>query len=175
METLDFRTEHRLSDMLALQLFVLRSHLLRRSLFLVACMLVGVVIATVMNGAPLSDSIADLGNNAGRYLVLVLAGLALICVATLVMAFLAWRRLSRPRQIKAAITADTIALRKDGFDFTARWADADLLTENRAAYLMKFNQLYMRLPKRGFAAGDEMTFRNLAAAAVPASANRLRG
>ena len=171
---IEFRTEHRLSDMMALQLFVLRSHLLRRSLFLVACMLIGVVVATLMNGAPLSDSLADLSQNAGRYAALVLAGLAIICVAALVMAVLAWRRLSKPRQIRATITADVIALQKDGFDFAARWANADLLTEDRSAYLMKFHQLYMRLPKRGFAPGEEAQFRELVSAAVPAAANRLR-
>ena len=173
MTQIEFRTEHRLSDMMALQLFVLRSHLLRRSLFLMACMLIGVIIATLMNGAPLSDSLADLGQNAGRYVALVLAGLAIICVAALVMAVLAWRRLSKPRQIRATITADSIALLKDGFNFTARWADANLLTENRAAYLMKFNQLYIRLPKRGFPPGEEARFRDLVCAAIPVAANRL--
>jgi hypothetical protein len=39
---------------------------------------------------------------------------------------------------------------------------------------MKFNQLYMRLPKRGFAAGQETLFREIVSAAVPSSANRLR-
>lgn len=173
MDRIEFRTEHRLSDMMALQFFVLRSHLLRRSLVLAAFMLGGVMVATVMNGAPLSDSLADLGHNAGRYIALVLAGLAIICLSALVMAFLAWRRLSKPRQIRATITADTIALKKDGFDFTARWAEADLLTENHAAYLMKFNQLYMRLPKRGFAPGEEAQFRGLVSAAIPTAINRL--
>jgi hypothetical protein len=75
--------------------------------------------------------------------------------------------------IRASITAEGINLQKDGFSFAARWADADLLTESRAAYLMKFNQLYMRLPKRGFARGEEALFRALAVAAVPKRANRL--
>ncbi|HET7086076.1 MAG TPA: hypothetical protein VFI23_14975 [Rhizomicrobium sp.] len=173
MDTIDFRVEHRLSDMLALQLFNLRHHLLRRSLFLAVCMLVGVVLSTLMNGAPLSDSLADLWNNAGRYLAIVLVGLSIIIAVALLMAVLAWRRLAKPRQIRATITADGITMRKDGFSFAARWADADLLTENRAAYLMKFNQLYMRLPKRGFATGEEALFRTLAAAAVSKAANRL--
>lgn len=173
MNRIEFRTEHRLSDTMALQLFVLRTHLLRRSLFLAVCMLVGVVIATLMNGAPLSDSLADLGQNAGRYIALVLAGLAIIYAATLVMAVLAWRRLSKPRQIQAIITTEGISMQKDGFSYGARWADTNLLTEDRAAYLMKFNQLYMRLPKRGFAPGEEAQFREIVAVAVPASANKL--
>ena len=174
MDRIDFRADHRLSDMLALQMFNLRHHLLRRSLFLVVCMLAGVVISTLMNGAPLSDSLADLGQNAGRYLAIVLLGLAVIIAISLLMAVMAWRRLSKPRQIRASITAEGISLRKDGFDFAARWADADLLTENSAAYLMKFNQLYMRLPKRGFAPGEEARFRALTAAALRKGANRLR-
>ena len=174
MNSVEFRTEHRLSDTLALQLFVLRSHLLRRSLFLAGCMLVGVVVATLMNGAPLSDSLADLEHNAGRYGTLVAAGLATIYAVALVMAVLAWRRLNRPRQIKAGITADGITMQKDGFSYGARWGDANLLTEDRAAYLMKFNQLYIRLPKRGFAPGEELMFRNWASAGVPAAANRLQ-
>ena len=174
MDRIEFRTEHRLSDTLALQLFVLRNHLLRRGLILVVLMLGGLTVTTVMNGAPLADSLADLKHNAGLYLALVLVGLALICLVSLVMAVLAWRRLAKPRQIRAHITADGITLQKDGFSYGARWADADLLAENRAAYLMKFNQLYMRLPRRGFAPGEETVFRNLASAAVPAGANRLR-
>lgn len=173
MDRIDFRAEHRLSDMLALQMFNLRHHLLRRSLFLAVCMLAGVVISTLMNGAPLSDSLADLGQNAGRYLAIVLVGLLLIMVVALLMAMLAWRHLSKPRQIRASITAEGISLKKDGFDFAARWADADFVTENRAAYLMKFSQLYMRLPKRGFAPGEEAQFRALVAAALRKGANRL--
>ena len=174
MDRIEFRTEHRLADALALQLFVLRHHLLRRGLILAVLMLGGLTVTTVMNGAPLADSLADLGHNAGLYLALALVGLALICVLSLVMALLAWRRLAKTRQIRAAITVEGITMQKDGFSYGARWADADLLTEDRDAYLMKFNQLYMRLPRRGFQPGEELLFRNLASAAVPAGANRLR-
>jgi hypothetical protein len=171
MDRIDFRTEHRLADMMALQLFVMRNHLLRRGLLLAVFMLGGVIVTTLTNGAPLSDALTDLGRNAG--LALVVVGLALICLVTLVMAFLAWRRLAKPRQIQAIITDAGITMQKDGFSYGARWADANLLTESRTAYLMKFNQLYMRLPKRGFAPGEETAFRNQASVATPASANRL--
>jgi hypothetical protein len=174
MDRIEFRTEHRLADMMALQLFVLRNHLLRRGLLLAVFMLGGVAVTTLMNGAPLSDSLADLGRNAGLYLAIVVMGLLVIQAVAFLLAFLAWRRLAKPRQIKALITADGITMQKDGFSYGARWADANLLTENRNAYLMKFNQLYMRLPKRGFAPGEEAQFRALVSAAVPAAANRLR-
>jgi hypothetical protein len=39
---------------------------------------------------------------------------------------------------------------------------------------MKFNQLYMRLPKRGFEPGQEKLFRDIVSAAVSKAANRLR-
>jgi len=173
MDKIEFRTEHRLSDTLALQLFVLRHHLLRRGLVLAVFMLGGVVIATLMNGAPLQDSLADLGQNAGRYVTIFLVGLVVIHVIALIMALLAWNRLSKPRQIRATIAPDGITLQKDGFSYGARWPDADLLAENSAAYLMKFNQLYIRLPKRGFAPDEEAQFRALAAAAVPPAVKRL--
>lgn len=48
------------------------------------------------------------------------------------------------------------------------------MAENSAAYLMKFNRLYMRLPKRGFAPGQDALFREIALVAVPGVANRLR-
>src|SRR5690242_11270853 len=99
MDRIEFRTEHRLGDALALQLFVMRNHLLRRGLLLAVFMLGGVTVTTLMNGAPLSDALTDLGRNAGLYLALVVVGLALICLVTLVMAILAWRRLAKPRQI----------------------------------------------------------------------------
>jgi len=172
MDRIEFRTEHRLSDAMALQFFVLRHHLLRRGLVLALFMLGGVTVTTLMNGAPLSDSLVDLSRNAGLYLAIVVVGLLLIQAVALLLAFLAWRRLAKPRQIRAAITADGLTMQKDGFSYGARWADANLLTEDRNAYLMKFNQLYMRLPKRGFAAGEEAQLRKFAAA-VPASANRL--
>ena len=174
MDTIDFRADHRLNDTLALQFFVLRNHFLRRGLVLVVAMSVGLVIATLMNGAPLSDALADLRNNIGRYLAIVLAGLVLIQIIILALAVLAWRRLAKPRQIRASLTADGITLQKDGFSYGARWANADLLTENRSAFLMKFNQLYMRLPKRGFAAGEEGRFREMISIALPKAANRLR-
>jgi hypothetical protein len=126
-----------------------------------------------MNGAPLSDSLSDLGQNAGRYGVIVVVGLAVIYLFALLLAVLAWRRRPKPRQIRAVIAPDKITLQKDGFSYGARWADADLVAESSAAYLMKFNQLYMRLPKRGFAAGQENLFREIVTVAVPRGANRL--
>jgi len=173
MDRIEFRTEHRLGDAMALQLFVLRTHLLRRGLVLAVFMLGGLTVTTLMNGAPLSDSLSDLSRNAGLYLAIVIVGLLLIQIVALLLAVLAWRRLAKPRQIRASITADGITLQKDGFSYGARWADANLLTESRTAYLMKFNQLYMRLPKRGFAPGEEAFFRNIVAAVVPASASRI--
>ena len=134
----------------------------------------GLAITSLMNGAPWVDSLADLRRNAGLYLALVLVGLTAIHIVALILAVLAWRHLSRPRQIRAAITADGITMQKDGFSYGARWADAGLLAENRAAYLMKFNQLTMRLPKRGFAPGQEALFRAAVSVAVPKAANRLR-
>lgn len=173
MTRIEFLTDHRLGDTLALQLFILRSHLLKRALFLAVCLLGAVVVNTLMNGAPLSDALADLGQNAGRYVAIVVVGLAVIYALALVLALLAWRRRPRPRQIRATVAPDTITLQKDGFSYGARWADADLVTESQAAFLMKFNQLYMRLPKRGFAAGQEQLFRDIVSAAVPKAANRL--
>jgi len=173
MDRIEFRTEHRLGDAMALQLFVLGTHLLRRGLVLAVFMLGGLTVTTLMNGAPLSDSLSDLSRNAGLYLAIVIVGLLLIQIVALLLAVLAWRRLAKPRQIRASITADGITLQKDGFSYGARWADANLLTESRTAYLMKFNQLYMRLPKRGFAPGEEAFFRNIVAAVVPASASRI--
>jgi hypothetical protein len=101
-------------------------------------------------------------------------GMAIIYALALLLALLAWRRLPRPRQIQAVITPDGITMQKDGFSYGARWADANLLAENRAAYLMKFNRLYMRLPKRGFAPDQDALFREIALIAVPRGANRLR-
>jgi hypothetical protein len=174
MNQIEFRADHRLSDTLALQHFMLKSHLLRRSLVLAACLLGAVALTTLMNGAPLADSVADLEQNAGRYLMLVVVGLAVIYGLALLLALLAWRRLRKPRQIRALITPDGITMQKDGFSYGARWADANLLTENSAAYLLKFNRLYMRLPKRGFAPEQDALFREIALVAVPGAANRLR-
>jgi hypothetical protein len=174
MTKIEFRADHRLSDTMALQFFMLRKHLLRRSLLLALGLLVAVAVTTLMNGAPLADSLADLKENAGRYLMLVLVGLAVIYGLALLLAVLAWKRLRKPRRISAVITPDGITLQKDGFSYGARWSDANLVTENRAAYLMKFNRLYIRLPKRGFAPDNEALFRQIALVAVPVAANRLR-
>ena len=174
MIQIEFRADHRLSDTMALQFFILRNHLLRRSLLLALGLLVAVAVTTLMNGAPLADSLADLEENAGRYLMLVLVGLAVIYGLALLLAVLAWKRLRKPRQIRAVITPDGITMQKDGFSYGARWRDASLVTENRAAYLLKFNRLYMRLPKRGFARDQEGLFRQIALVAVPGAANRLR-
>lgn len=172
MDAIDFHTEHRLSDSMALQAFVLRHHLMRRALLLAVLMLGGLVVTTMLNGAPLQDSLTDLARNAGFYAVLFLVGLAVIHLAAFLLAFLAWRRRPSPREIRAAITVQGLTLQKDGYSYGARWADADLVTENRAAFLLKFNQLYMRLPKRGFSPQTAAAFRALAAGA-PSAANHL--
>lgn len=173
MNPIEFRTDHRLSDMLALQLFMLRHHLLRRGLLLGVLMLGGLAVTTVMNGQPLTDSLPDLVNNVGLYLALFLAGLGVIHLVALLLAFLAWRRLSQPREIRAEITPLGITLHKDGFSYNARWSNADLVTEGRNAFLMKFRHLYMRLPKRGFTAESAAVFRAMARGAAPASVIRL--
>src|ERR1700761_6778239 len=139
MNQIEYRADHRLSDSLALQFFMLKSHLLRRSLILAACMLVAVVFTTVTNGDPLRDSLVDVSQNAGRYLALVVFGLTVIYLIAMILAVLAWKRRPRPREIRAVITPDGVTLQKDGFSYGARWADANLVTENCAAYLMKFN------------------------------------
>jgi hypothetical protein len=172
MDQIDYRTDHRLADTLALQAFILRHHLLRRALILAVAMLAGLAITTLSNGAPLRDSLADLAQNAGRYLAIFILGLAAIHIIALILAWLAWRRRPKPREIRATITRDGVSLQKDGFSYGARWADADLLAESGGAFLMKFNQLYMRLPKRGFTPDGKALFRALAAA-VPPGANRL--
>lgn len=169
---IEYRADHRLADTLALQLFMMRHHLLRRGAALGVLMVGGVTVTTLMNGQPLADSLADLAHNIGLYVALFAAGLVVIVLVSLLLAFMAWNRLSRPRLILAAITADGIALQKDGFSYNARWADADLVYESRAAFLMKFHHLYMRLPKRGFTAEQQAAFRALAGNA-PAAANRL--
>lgn len=174
MNQIAYRADHRLSDSLALQFFMLKSHLLRRSLILAACMLVAVVFTTLANGAPLSDSLVDLGQNAGRYLILVAVGLAVIYAIAMLLAVLAWRRRPKPREIRALITPDGITLQKDGFSYGARWADANLVSESHTAYRMRFNQLYMRLPKRGFTSEQDAFFREIVSVAVPRNANRLR-
>jgi hypothetical protein len=172
METIDYRSDHRLGDSLALQFFVLRHHLMRRALVLAVAMLGGLVIATVMNGQPLRDSLGDAARNAGFYVMLFVIGMVVIHVLAFTLAALAWRRRPKPREIRATITPETLTLQKDGFSYAARWHDANLVAENRAAFLLKFNQLYMRLPKRGFTPQTDAAFRAMAKAARP-GANRL--
>jgi len=174
MNQIDFRTDHRLNDTIALQFFVLRHHLLRRGLILAVFMLGGLVVAHPDERGALVGFAGGSGAKC-RPLCGDLSGRA--CCHPCHRADHgdpAWRRLSKPRQIRATITADSITLQKDGFSYGARWSDANLLTENPNAFLMKFNQLYMRLPKRGFAPGEAAQFRALASTAVPTAANRLR-
>ena len=173
MEPINYRTDHRLGDTLALQLFILRHHLMRRALVLAAAMLIGAGLITLTSGAPIEDSLEDLSQNIGRYVAIFVVGLMAIHIIALVLAWLAWQRRPLPREIRATITADGVSLQKDGFSYGARWRDANLVGESRSAFLMQFNQLYMRLPKRGFPGQTQARFRELALAAVPAAANRL--
>lgn len=174
MEPINYRTDHRLADTLALQFFILRHHLMRRALVLAAAMLIGVGLITVTTGAPIQDSLEDLSQNVGRYLAIFIVGLAAIHVIALVLAWLAWRRKPLPREIRAIITAEGVTLQKDGFSYGARWVDAGLMAESRTAFLMKFNQLYMRLPKRGFPGETQVQFRDLVQVVVPAAAIKLQ-
>ena len=141
MNQIEFLTEHRLSDTMALQLFVLQNHLLRRGMVLAVLMLGGLTITTVMNGAPLADSLADLKHNAGLYLILVLVGLVIIYLVALLLAFLAWQRLSKPRQIWATLTAEGLKKTAEaefaGDLLYATWAQS--LDNEEAAALLRLN------------------------------------
>ena len=170
---IEYRTAHRLSDAMALQSFMLFHHLLRRALFFAICLVIGIVVATSLNGAPMADVVTDMTGNLGVYLAIFLVGLLAINLLGLLLAFLSWQRRPRPREIRAVITPETITILKDGINYGARWDAANLVTETGTAFLMKFSTLYMRLPKRGFADGDAARFRALATAGAPARANRL--
>jgi hypothetical protein len=82
------------------------------------------------------------------------------------------RRLFRkPPEIKAEIgDAGIKIVGSQGFSYEANWPNLTWIREGSSAYVMRFNKLFVRLPKRGFVGQQETAFRSLVRAQAPASA-----
>lgn len=77
------------------------------------------------------------------------------------------------KEIRATINAEGVKVIGEGFNLEGPWQHASWVKEGRSAYLLKFKQLLIRLPKRGFEYEQEDIFRRLIRENVLPSANRL--
>ena len=77
-------------------------------------------------------------------------------------------------EIKADIGDNGIRIiGSQGFSYEANWPNLTWIKEGTSAYVMRFNKLFVRLPKRGFAGQQEAALRALVRAHAPAAAVKL--
>jgi len=156
---IEYRVSNRLLDSLKLQLRC--SFLALRYLWLISAIIL--IVLLFLNAL-------SFWPNPWAILLPVVAGLAggtLIGPITLIV-----RRLFRKLpEIKADIDEESIKILGDnGFSYEASWRNLTWIKEGSSAYLMRFNKLFVRLPKRGFVDQQESAFRNLLRTQAPASA-----
>ncbi|HET7086077.1 MAG TPA: hypothetical protein VFI23_14980 [Rhizomicrobium sp.] len=81
------------------------------------------------------------------------------------------RAFRKPDEIRAEIGDEGIkVIGQQGFNYEANWQNLSWIGDGGSAYVMRFKKLFIRLPKRGFATGQESAFRNLVCAHAPVSA-----
>lgn len=96
-------------------------------------------------------------------------------VAAFVLAVLGirWLRGRLPRALRAKVTDAGVTICGEHFDYNAHWPSATYAAETRAAYLLRFKNLFVRLPKRGFTPSQRASLEILVKRHVPAKGNRL--
>lgn len=160
---IEYRTQSRLSDSLKLQ-FRCSFHLLRY-LWLISAIITVVLLS--LNAMSLwADPWAILTPIAFGLVAGTLAGPTILVVR---------RLFRRPFEIKADIADKGIKIvGHQGFSYEANWPNLTWIREDPSAYVMRFNKLFVRLPKRGFVGQQETAFRNLVRIQAPARALKLK-
>jgi len=81
------------------------------------------------------------------------------------------RTFRKPEEIMAEIGDEGIkVIGQQGFNYEVNWQNLSWIEDGSSAYAMRFKKLFIRLPKRGFATGQDSAFRNLVCAHAPVSA-----
>ena len=160
---IEYRTPNRLLDSLKLQ-FRCSVYALRYLWIISPIFLIILLSANGMSFRPNSWAIL-------LPLVGGLAGGTLIGPTILIV-----RRLFRKLpEIKADIGEESIKILGDnGFSYEANWPNLTWIKEGASAYVMRFNKLFVRLPKRGFVDQEETAFRSIVRTKAPASALKFR-
>jgi hypothetical protein len=156
---IEYRTTGRLSDSLRLQ-FRCSFHLLRYLWLISAISLVVLLSLNIMS--LWADPWSILMPLAAGLIGGTLAGPAILIVR--------WP-FRKPEEIGADIGDEGIrVIGQQGFSYEANWPNLTWIKEGPLAYVMRFNKLFVRLPKRGFVGQQETAFRNLIRTQAPASA-----
>jgi hypothetical protein len=156
---IEYRTPGRLSDSLRLQLRC-SFHLLRY-LWIASAVILAMVF---------SLNAISLWADPWAVMVVMASGLLGGTLAGPIM-LIARRLFRRPAEIRAEIRNEGIKIiGHQGFSYEANWPNLTWIREGSSAYVMRFNKLFVRLPKRGFAGQQEQAFRALVAVQAPTSA-----
>lgn len=160
---IEYRTSGRFSDSLKVQ-FRCSFHMLRY-LWIASALIVALVF--FLNVKSLwADPWAVVGVLASGLVGGTLAGPVIL---------IARRLFRRPADIRAEIRDTGIKIiGHQGFSYEANWPNLTWIIEGSAAYVMRFNKLFVRLPKRGFVGQQEQEFRTLVAVQAPASSLKWR-
>jgi hypothetical protein len=160
---IEYRTQGRLSDSIKLQ-FRCSFHLLRYLWMISAIILVVLLCLNAMS----------LWSDPWAILMPIAAGLVAGTLAGPI-ALIVRRLFRKPVEIRANIGDEGIKIiGHQGFSYEANWPNLTWIREGSSAYVMRFNKLLVRLPKRGFVEQQETAFRNLIRAQAPASALKLK-
>lgn len=156
---IEYRTQCHLSDQIKLQFRY--SFYLLKYLWLASAVVAAIVL--ILNAMSLwADPWSLIGPIIAGLLGGTFAG-PIILVA---------RRLFRkPDEIRADFGGEGVKIfGRQGFNYEANWQNLSWIGDGGSAYVMRFKRGFIRLPKRGFAAGRELAFRSLVCTHAPASA-----
>jgi hypothetical protein len=156
---IEYRTPNRLLDSLKLQ-FRCSFYLLRYVWIFSAIILIVLLSLNAMS----------LWSDPWAILVPLAAGLVGGTLASPIILIV--RRVFRKfPEIRADIGEESIKIiGHHGFSYEANWPNLTWVKEGSSAYVMRFNKLFVRLPKRGFVDQQETAFRSIVRTKAPASA-----
>lgn len=164
---IEYRTACRLSDLIKVQFWC--SVYMLGVLWLVLAV---VVIAIFFIGG---GTAAEFLSQPWNALSPMLAGAAFGFLGGPLIAVIYWFLGKAAKEIRADISDDQFKIFGKTVNFETSWSSLKWIKEGNAAYLLKFKGLLFRMPKRGFALGQEDAFRALVRDRVPSKAIKLKG
>ena len=151
----EYRAPTRFSDLLKIQLWCIWVGARYVWLVIFALSFLSIVLLPFFSDETTEDVLATLPSNFTLFVSSAVVGITLGAFVVALMLLSQWVRGKAARDIRADISAESVKILGDGISLEALWSSLTWAREGRAAYLIKFKSMLVRLPKRGFASGQE--------------------
>jgi hypothetical protein len=172
-EGVTFEIQLTLADYLKLQLWCRRFYLTRSFLIFFVAVLGGITVVGLTSGMSLTGIGRNVLSDWKLYLALVLGGYFVSAIVPFLALTLSWVRNKLPRDMRISIGPDGMKHSARDHDLGFRWTGLQFIMEYEAAYIAKFGQHVVRIPKRDFTAPQLERFADIIRDTVPKAANRL--